>query len=86
MDLSAANAIQTNYIDFDPERYKKLQKIDAAVDRINKMNGTETIVLGSQQYTAKNGIGKAGHFADAIKHDLRSPNYTTRWSDIIIVK
>lgn len=86
MDLSPASAIQTNYIDFDPERYSKMQKIDAAVDKINKKNGTETVVLGSQQYTAKNGKGKAGHFADAIKHDLKSPCYTTRWSDIIVVK
>jgi len=86
MELTSASAIQTNYIDFNPEKYKKLQKIDAAVDKINKINGTETVVLGSQQYTAKNGKGKAGHFADAIKHDHKSPNYTTRWSDILEVK
>ena len=24
----------------------------------------------------------AGVFRDSIKHDFRSPNYTTRWSDI----
>ena len=28
------------------------------------------------------GKGKAGVFKDSIKHDFRSPCYTTRWSDI----
>ena len=35
----------------------------AVIDRINKVNGTETIVLGSQQYTQKDGKGKANVFA-----------------------
>ena len=44
--------------------------------------GSETIVLGSQQYTAEGGKGKAGIFRDSIKHEFRSPNYTTRWGEI----
>lgn len=44
------------------------------------------MVLGSQQYTAVHGKGKAGSFRDAIKHDFRSHNFTTRWEDIIRVK
>ena len=47
------------------------------------MHGSETIVLGSQQYTRPNGEGKADVFANAIKHDFKSPNPTTRWSDVI---
>jgi SOS-response transcriptional repressor LexA len=58
----------------------------AVIDRINKVNGTETIVLGSQQYTQKDGKGKAKVFANAIKHDFKSKNPTTRWSDIIRLK
>ena len=42
----------------------------AVIDRINKVNGTETIVLGSQQYTQKDGKGKANVFANAFKRDL----------------
>jgi len=38
--------------------------------------------LGSQQYTKPGGKGKADVFKDSIKHDFRSPCYTTRWSDI----
>lgn len=53
----------------------------------NREYGSETIVLGSQQYVNKEdmGVGKkvqAGVFKDSIKHDFRSPCYTTRWSDI----
>ena len=83
----------------------------AVIDRINKVNGSETVILGSQQYTQKDGKGKAAIereqsqaglnsaerkqsrpkvkaevFANAIKHDYRSKNPTTRWSDIIRLK
>ena len=34
----------------------------------------------------KDGKGKADVFANAIKHDHRSPNPTTRWSDVIKLK
>ena len=54
--------------------------------RCSKFNGTETVVLGAQQYTQKDGKGKAEVFANAIKHDFRSKNPTTRWSDIIRLK
>ena len=54
--------------------------------RINKCYGSETIVIGAQQYTQKNGKGKANVFANAIKHDFKSKNPTTRWSDIIPLK
>ena len=45
-----------------------------------------TPVIGSQQYTQKDGKGKADVFANAIKHDHKSPNHTTRWKDIIKLK
>ena len=63
-----------------------MKRLDAVIDRINKINGSETIVLGSQQYTRKDGKGKADVFANAIKHDFRSKNPTTRWCDIIRLK
>lgn len=43
-------------------------------------------MLGAQQYTRQGGEGKAGVFADAIKHEYKSPNPTTRWCDIIKLK
>ena len=32
------------------------------------------------------GKGQANVFANAIKHDYKSKNPTTRWSDIIVLK
>jgi nucleotidyltransferase/DNA polymerase involved in DNA repair len=65
------------------EQFQKMKRLDEVVDRINRLHGSETIVLGSQQYTQKNGKGKAEVFANAIKHDFRSPSPTTRWSEVI---
>ena len=107
MGICPESAIQTNFIDYDSERYEKMKRLDEVIDSINRRNGSETIVLGSQQYTNKEALSKAaiereqnqtslnsaehkqvrtkfkaGVFRDSIKHDFRSPNYTTRWSDI----
>ena len=82
MGICPDTAVQTNFIDYDSEKYEKKRKLDEAIDRINRINGSETVVLGAQQYTAKDGKGRAGIFRDSIKHDFRSPSYTTKWSDI----
>ncbi len=86
MGISPNSPIQQDLFDFNAEQFEKMKQLDAVVDRINKLNGSETIVLGSQQYTQKDGKGKANVFANAIKHDFRSPNPTTRWSEIIKLK
>ena len=86
MGISPNSPIQQDLFDFNAEQFEKMKQLDAVVDRINKLNGSETIVLGSQQYTQKDGKGKANVFANAIKHDFRSPNPTTRWSEIIRLK
>ncbi len=65
---------------------QKMRRLDEVVDRINRMHGSETVVIGAQQYTQKNGKGKADVFANAIKHDHKSPCYTTRWKDVIKLK
>ena len=74
MGISPDSPIQQDLFDLNAEH------------RINRMHGSETIVIGAQQYTQKNGKGKAEVFANAIKHDFRSKNPTTRWSDIIKLK
>ncbi len=53
MGICPENGIQTNFIDYDAERFEKLKRIDEALDKINREYGSETIVLGSQQYTVK---------------------------------
>ena len=57
-----------------------------AIDRVNRIYGTETVVLGAQQYNTNAATGKADIFANAIRHDHRSGNPTTRWKDIIKLK
>lgn len=86
MGVAPDNPVQLNMFDIKPEQMDKLKSLDDAMDRINRIYGTETIVLGAQQYTKKEGKGKADVFANAIKHDFRSPNPTTRWSDVIKLK
>ena len=86
MGIGPSNPFQPDLFDFNAEQFEKMKRLDAVIDRINKVNGTETIVLGSQQYTQKDGKGKANVFANAIKHDFKSKNPTTRWSDIIRLK
>ena len=83
MGIGGDSPIQQDLFDIDAEQIQKMRRLDQVVDRINRLHGSETIVLGSQQYTKKGGVGKADVFANAIKHDFRSPNPTTRWTDII---
>ena len=111
-DISPDSPIQQDLFDINAEQFQKMKRLDAVVDRINRLHGTETVVLGSQQYYTKKmdkaaiergqsqtGLnsaerkqvrpkvnGKAEVFANAIKHDFRSKNPTTRWSDVIKLK
>ncbi|MGN1375274.1 MAG: Y-family DNA polymerase [Prevotella sp.] len=86
MGIAPNSPIQQDLFDTDAEQFEKMKRLDAVIDRINKANGTETIVLGSQQYTQKDGKGKADVFANAMKLKFKSKNPTTRWSDIIVLK
>ena len=86
MGISPNSPIQQDLFDVDAEQIQKLKRLDAVVDRINKLNGSETIVIASQQYTKPVVKGKADVFASAMKQDHKSKNPTTRWSDIIKLK
>jgi DNA polymerase V len=77
------SGIQTDFGDYRPERYRKECRLDAVIDQINRTNGRETVVLAARQYPARDGKDKAVKFADAIRRDRKSPEYTTRWSDIL---
>jgi len=86
MEIGGDSPIQQDLFDINAEQFQKMKRLDEVVDRINRMHGSETIVLGSQQYTQADGKGKADVFANAIKHDFRSKNPTTRWTDVIVLK
>ena len=83
MGISPDSPIQQDLFDLNAEQIQKMRRLDEVIDRINRMHGSETIVIGAQQYTQKDGKGRAKVFANAIKHDFRSKNPTTRWADII---
>ena len=112
MGIGPDSPIQQDLFDINAEQFQKMRRLDEVIDRINRINGSETIVLGSQQYTLTGGQSqsrlntaereqprpkvKADVFArstsgrllptgrkNAIKHDFRSKNPTTRWSDVI---
>ena len=86
MGISPGSPIQQDLFDVDAEQIQKLRRLDAVIDKINKINGSETIVIASQQYTRTGGKGKADVFANAMKQEHKSKNPTTRWSDIIALK
>lgn len=86
MGIGPDSPIQQDLFDVNAEQIEKMRRLDEVIDRINRMHGSETIVIGAQQYTRKDGKGKAEVFANAIKHDFKSKNPTTRWSDIIKLK
>ena len=87
MGIGADSPIQQDLFDINAEQFQKMKRLDEVIDRINRMQGSETIVLGSQQYTRKDGKQvQADVFANAIKHDFKSPSPTTRWSDVIKIK
>jgi len=86
MGIGPNSPIQMDLFDYNADQFEKMKRLDKVMDHINKVNGSETVILGSQQYTKKDGKGKAEVFANAIKHDFRSKNPTTKWSDIIELK
>lgn len=47
MGICPDSGIQTNFIDYNKERFEKLKRIDEVLDKINREYGSKTIVLGS---------------------------------------
>lgn len=86
LDIRPDSPIQQDLFDISTQQITKMRLLDQVVDRINRIHGSETIVLSAQQYIQKGSRGKADVFANAIKHDFKSKNPTTRWSDIIKLK
>lgn len=80
MGVVPDTAIQADLFSFNADSHKMMRLLDNAVDKINKVDGTETVILSSQQYP------KGKNFADAIKHEHKSSCPTTRWKDIIKLK
>ena len=71
--ITPANAVQTSLFDtVDRPKHKRLME---TIDRINAGMGRESIKLVSQ-----------GTITDHTNREYLSPQYTTRWEDILVVK
>ncbi|MCH5218281.1 MAG: Y-family DNA polymerase [Muribaculaceae bacterium] len=78
--ISSAEAVQPDLFEFDPDRRGRLDAIARTMDTINARLGNDTLILASQQYPGKQPDGKSQKFSDAIKRDLKSPDYSTSLS------
>lgn len=83
-NLSSAALIQPDAFDYQPEQRRKQDSLSAAIDRINAVHGKQTVMLGAQQYRESAPGGEQIKFENAIKRNLKSPNYTTRIEDFRI--
>ena len=71
--ITPATAVQASLFDeIDRPKHKKLM---AAIDRINTEMGRDSVKLVSQ-----------GTLTDHTNREHLSPQYTTRWEDILVVK
>ena len=84
--ICSADAIQQNFFDISPELKERYRKISKVIDSINRKNGDDTLIIARQQYSADTVTGKASKFKNVIKHEYRSPCYSTNLNDIIRVK
>ncbi|MDE6483880.1 MAG: Y-family DNA polymerase [Duncaniella sp.] len=82
-DITDVEGMQPDLFEYNPDSYERLRRLDKTVDRINKLCGSETVVIGTRQYTRNEGKGKAAQFSTAIRRERLSQCPTTRWSDII---
>ena len=80
VNVLTGTAVVPDIFTYNAEKRHRLTSLDRAADKINRIGGTETVILAAQQYPG------GRKFADAIKHDHKSPNPTTRWTDIITLK
>ncbi len=82
--ISSALAIQPDLFSYDESRALKLRHISSAVDAINRRLGADTVILAAQQYRDRDKDGKTIRFVNAIRRDLKSPDYSTRIGPFVV--
>ncbi len=80
-DISDYDGMQPDLFDYTPETYNRLRRLDSAVDRINRLCGRETVVIGTRHKTPTPPAEKSD--SDRGLHPGHTPCPSTRWSDII---
>jgi DNA polymerase V len=63
------DSIQANI--FDTTDHSRHSKIMQAIDKINSSIGNDTVIIASQKFSEVK-----------MRHEHRSPRYTTSWDDI----
>lgn len=82
--ISSSKIIQPDLFEFDPQLRKKYSDMSSAVDKINRLLGADTIMLGAQQYRERSEDGKSVKFVNAIRRDMKSPEYSTRLGAFLV--
>lgn len=83
LGIRGHDGIQPDLFEYSPERAEKMHNLDKTIDLINRLYGRDTIVTLAQVYQQSDSSEKGMPFDRIMRHDLRSANPTTRWSDII---
>lgn len=72
-----ATVVETNFIDYEPERREKISRLTIAIDKINDSMGNDTVMIASQQYADTTPDGILKKFSQKVKRDFKSPSYST---------
>ena len=80
------SATQMSFLDIPEERREKYLALSRLMDEVNLKNGDDTLVLATQLYHQDDATGKATTFKNSIKHDKRTPCFTTNLKEIIKLK
>ena len=84
--LCSESATQMSFLDIPEERRQKYLALSRLMDEVNLKNGDDTLVLATQLYHHDDSTGKATTFKNSIRHDKRTPCYTTNLNEIIKLK
>ncbi len=80
MKITEKGGVQTNFLDYNHDRYLKMKNLDVVVDKLNRIGGSETVMIASQYYK------ETQKYSEVLKADMKSRNPTTRWKEIIKLK
>lgn len=86
MGLHGHEGIQPDLFEYSPERAEKMHRLDVTLDSLNRIYGRDTIMSVAQYYQPDGAHMSGKSFADIMRHNNRTPNPTTRWTDIIQLK
>lgn len=82
--ITTASHIQPDLFTFNPEERLKRNRLSRVIDKINKLQGPDTVIVATQQYKEIDENGKHLHFKNAIRRSFKSPDYSTSYNAFLI--